>query len=29
MNDPKETSRWRSWLALLPALGVAVLPRFT
>jgi len=29
MNNPRETSRGRSWLALVPAIGVAVLPRFT
>lgn len=29
MADIKQTSSWRSWLATLPALGVALLPRVT
>jgi len=27
--DNRKESRWRSWLAMLPAVGVALLPRFT
>jgi hypothetical protein len=29
MKNPKGPSRWRNWLALVPAIGVALLPRFT
>jgi hypothetical protein len=29
MKNPKGASRWRNWLALVPAIGVALLPRFT
>jgi hypothetical protein len=29
MRNPKETGRWRSWLAMVPTIGVALLPRFT
>jgi hypothetical protein len=29
MRNPKGASRWRGWLALVPAIGVALLPRFT
>jgi hypothetical protein len=29
MTEPKQTSGWRSWLATLPAIGVAFLPRIT
>jgi len=27
--DNRKESRWRNWLAMLPAIGVALLPRFT
>ena len=29
MKNPKGASHWRSWLTVVPAIGVAVLPRFT
>jgi hypothetical protein len=29
VKNPKPTSGWRSWLALVPAIGVTMLPRFT
>jgi hypothetical protein len=29
MKGPARMSGWRGWLATMPAIGVAVLPRFT
>lgn len=29
MADRREESRWRSWFAILPAIGVILLPRLT
>ncbi len=29
MNERERMGGWRSWLATVPAIGVALLPRFT
>jgi hypothetical protein len=29
MDSPKRTRGWRTWLATAPAIGVALVPRFT
>jgi len=29
VKNPKQMTGWRNWLALVPAIGVALLPRFT
>jgi hypothetical protein len=29
MDSPKRARGWRTWLATTPAIGVALLPRFT
>jgi hypothetical protein len=29
MDGPKQERGWRTWLATAPAVGVALLPRFT
>ena len=29
MKNTKEVTRWRGWLAVVPAIGVALLPRLT
>jgi hypothetical protein len=29
MKEPERSGGWRNWLATMPAIGVALLPRFT